>query len=164
MGPCAFDAWRRTKTNIHPIIDHASLPTHYSLYTCNVTTSTPRAPPQPDDGSAGPAPQLLSYDELRPDDYPFTYFVFINANVESQPSQEQQPLLDDAPPSRAMNQTVRYAATFSPSYTPTQARLPQPAFALLVLLCVVCFVAMSAWVSAPMLDFMDRRGWLRARA
>lgn len=147
-------------------------PINDSLYTCNITTSTPRPPPapQPDDGDASagpaPAPQLLSYDQLRPEDYPFTYFVFINANVDdSSSSQLLRAGEEDGPSSRAVNQTVRYAATFSPSYTPTQATLPQPAFALLLLLCAVCFLAMSAWVSAPALDFLDRRGWLpRARA
>lgn len=130
-----------------------------SLYTCNVTSAS--RPPQPNDESGdsnnpNSNPQLLAYDALRPDDYPFTYFVFINANAapadDAADPAEQEGLLAAAATSRAVNQTVRYAATFSPTYSPAPAQLPQPAFALLLLLCAVALLGMSAYVSAPVLD------------
>jgi hypothetical protein len=157
---------------------HQHTTPHHSLYTCNVTSTT--RPHQPDDqqaaaaaaeaaatGAGTTAPQLLAYDHLRPDDYPFTYFVFINANV-LPAAPDTPPTPQTLPESRAVNQTVRYAATFSPSYAPNPATLPQPAFALLLLLCAFCFVCMSAYVSAPVLDWLSTtrcgKRCLRSRA
>lgn len=164
---CSYHPGRVSLSLTHthlPLPPSPSPPTH-SLYTCNVTSTT--RPPQPptdqggDDSNNGPSPQLLAYDDLRPDDYPFTYFVFINANVDhaaadgggSEPSSSLEAEAAAAA-TRAVNQTVRYAATFSPTYMAAPARLPQPAFALLLLLCAVAFVGMSAYVSAPVLDWL----------
>ncbi len=95
----------------------------------------------------------MAYDKLQPEAYPFSYFVFINANVAPADAAASPEASLAAASSRAMNQTVRYAAAFSPTYTPTAARLPQPAFALLLIFCAFCFVCMSAYVSAPLLDW-----------
>ena len=128
------------------------------LYMCNITAShaidkadmVSSSPPSP------PERHHLSYDQLRPADYPYSYWVFLNINP---PTPSPSSSLGDSLAASALSQTISYEASFFPVYVPATAKLMDPFFVVLVLAVGLYFVIFCRYVINPLLDCLSSTRW-----
>ncbi|KAM3574834.1 hypothetical protein VYU27_003259 [Nannochloropsis oceanica] len=123
--------------------------TYAHLYTCNITASTPDGP--------SPVMHRLSFDGLQPEDFPYTYWVFLNINPASLTTSPSSSSLSFS--SFSANQTIRYEAAFSPPFIPSSSKVVEPLFAILLLVAALYFVLFSRYISNPTLDWLSTTRW-----
>jgi hypothetical protein len=119
--------------------------TYAHLYTCNITASTPDGP--------SPVVHRLTFESLLPEDFPYTYWVFLNINPAASSSSSS------SLSSFSVNQTIRYEAAFSPPFVPTSSKVIEPLFAILLLVALLYFVMFCRYVSNPALDWLSTTRW-----
>jgi hypothetical protein len=131
------------------------------LYMCNITAShainkddmlaSSSPPPSP------PERHHLSYDQLRPADYPYSYWVFLNINPPT-PSPSSS-LGGDSLAAGSLSQTISYDASFFPVYVPATAKLMDPFFVVLMLGVGLYFVIFCRYVINPVIDCLTSTRW-----
>lgn len=122
------------------------------LYMCNITATHAI---NKADMVTSPPSHHLSYDHLRPADYPYSFWVFLNIN----PPTPSPFSLGDSLAASALSQTISYEASFFPVYVPATAKLMDPFFVVLVLAVGLYFVIFCRYVINPLLDCLSSTRW-----